>query len=310
MSGYDFLSGFLGNISDQMKEKEARKKALEDEDRQDKRTLSRQEALDASRERLARNAEERKLKNTPPTMRQFIGEDGKRKQVLSKYLDGKYNDEGTPTDVPQAPLGKPYNANGRLMQPMNFGAPIDLGQSDASLNRDASRANNAASIAASRYSSDQSLAASMYSTDHRVQADPEKEIKSWISGGLSSYRTMSDVNKKGFLDSLGLQKGALEPIIRERLAEQARRNQEVPKSPASNGAKTLLDVGKSFFGGASKPSQDKTSDGEPEVTDAELEQEPEFMKFAENLLLNAEQQKRPINNADIRLKYREFYKKK
>ena len=152
MSGYDFLSGFLGSLGDQMKDKEARKRAIEDEDRQYQRKLSFEEAVAASRERQQIAAQERADKrarlNTPPTMREFTDEKGVLKQAPSRYFDGKWHDEGEAADVPQRDVGEAYEVNGRRMQPQRFGPPRDTGASEKGLNRAAQNSRNATSAAA------------------------------------------------------------------------------------------------------------------------------------------------------------------
>lgn len=231
MSGYDFFSGFFGSLGDQMKESQQRKLALEDEDRADKRALSREEALAKSRDRIAAQAEERKRLATPPTMQSFM-QGGKKMEHPVRYNPDTQgydvlgpDQEAVPTPAEQKMAQELYLAN----QTSN-----DKRQGySASAARSA--ANNAARIRAAEISANKPSG---------EPVDPNKPIIDAVADGFKAYLRAPDPD--GFVKKIGLEKGASEDAIRSRLAEIARKNRTLPAAQAAPKSTVLGGIENAF----------------------------------------------------------------
>lgn len=283
MSGYDFLSGFLGNLGDQMKDKEARKRALEDEARADQRAMSRQEALDASRERLQIAAEKRQQLRTEPSAYQEV-RDGILVQGKRRFNPEtqSYDEFGEATKVPQSDVGKAYDADGFRWQPQNYGGPRKVGRTEASLDRDASNSRSAASISAA---------------DRRAQLAAQNKPQGKVPGAtaidkaITEYRAANASGKAKIEAAYGVIPGsqpgstsdAVEAAIRAEKSSIYDPNSPKYQSPASKQVSSELDgvvnAAKGLFGGgkpapdiAAKIAEVKANDPTAKnATDAEIE---------------------------------------
>jgi hypothetical protein len=258
MSGYDFFSGFLGNLSDQMKEKEARQKAIEDEERQYQRVLSREEAVAKSRERLQIAAEERQRRNAGPKPFQKV--------VNGKTLQGQgfWNAEKNDYDVfgelaPVMPtFVREVKSDGRVKHLYSDGSIRDMGESETMSRERGANARSANSIAAANKRAELS-----------ASSKPQARVPgaAAIDKAITAYNSATPAEKLKIERSLGVIPGAqagstssaVEAAIRAQKAAIYDPNAPRYVSPAAKQVSSELDgvanAAKSLFGGK-KPVPD------------------------------------------------------
>ena len=283
MSGYDFLSGFLGSLGEQMQQKQLRKQAMEDEDRQYQRKLSFEEAVAASRERQQIAAEKRQQMRIEPSAYQEV-RNGALVQGRRRFDPDTqtYQEFGEATPVPQADVGKAYDADGFRWQPQNYGGPRKVGRTEASLDRDSANARSSASISAA---------------DRRAlltaQNKPQRGIPgaAAIDKALTKYYSADPSEQEDIAKALGVIPGtfsgsisdAVEAAIRAQKASIYDSNAPKYASPAAKQVSGelggVVNAAKGLFGGdkpapdiAAKIAEVKANDPTAKnATDAEIE---------------------------------------
>lgn len=233
MSGYDFFSGFLGSLGQQMQDNQNRKRDIEDEERQYQRTLSREEALAKSRERLQIAAEERQRRNAAPTER-VVTENG-----VQSYADQKWNPKkqayetfGATRPVPDR-VTDTRNVNGQVIRFYASGKQEVLGESDASLTRKSSDTRSANSVAARR-----SLQAERIEADRQIAglkpATMPAGFAATVRDMYSPYAEKGDLGKAKLAAAAGIDP-SLPPAQRDAAMMEVAKNQAIsllaPKAP-------------------------------------------------------------------------------